>query len=95
MNVSVDTSGWPVLPHGLSQAEKQGKKKPRFAEFTCSHTEVGVLYWVAPSGTCVAHAREQVYRYAVLVTKAVIPNAFWGSAKNTKLMLSRKTLHCR
>ncbi|KZP22725.1 hypothetical protein FIBSPDRAFT_910389 [Athelia psychrophila] len=53
---------WPI-----SQAVKPSKVKPRFAEFTCSHTEV--------------------YRYAVLVTDAVIPKAFWGSTRNTKLVL--------
>ncbi|KAJ7227316.1 hypothetical protein GGX14DRAFT_347333, partial [Mycena pura] len=32
----------------------------------------------------------EIYRYAVLVSKAVIPPAFWGSEANFKLVLSRK-----
>ncbi|KAI0955894.1 hypothetical protein AcV7_006436 [Taiwanofungus camphoratus] len=66
-SVSVDSSGRPIFPHGLSQAQKQLKNKPRFVEFACSYTEV--------------------YRYAALVTNAVIPRAFWGCEKNRKLVL--------
>lgn len=42
-----DTS---VVPHGLSQAEKHVKHKPRFVEFACSHHEVSF---------CVQFGREQ------------------------------------
>ena len=31
----------------------------------------------------------QVYRFAVLVTKAVIPMDFWGSKNNFKVMMER------
>ncbi|KAF7974772.1 hypothetical protein HWV62_11243 [Athelia sp. TMB] len=63
LNISADTSAWPN-----TQTNKKSKIKPRFAEFTCSHTEV--------------------YRYAVLVTDAVIPKAFWGSTRNSRLMMA-------
>ncbi|KAF8206272.1 hypothetical protein K438DRAFT_1457948, partial [Mycena galopus ATCC 62051] len=32
----------------------------------------------------------EVYRYAVLVTKAVIPKVFWGSETNFKHVLRRE-----
>ena len=41
-STSFDSIGWPIVPHGLSQAERHLKHKPRFVEFACSHTEVGV-----------------------------------------------------
>ncbi|PSR75587.1 hypothetical protein PHLCEN_2v9067, partial [Hermanssonia centrifuga] len=67
--VSFDSTGQPISAQGLSQSSKQAKKKPRFAEFTCSHAEV--------------------YCYAVLVTKLVIPPAFWGSKKNFAVVKSK------
>ncbi|KAL1727288.1 hypothetical protein EV714DRAFT_172881, partial [Schizophyllum commune] len=32
---------------------------------------------------------EEVYRYASLITRTVIPKGFWGTADNTKLVLRR------
>ncbi|EIN09703.1 hypothetical protein PUNSTDRAFT_20563, partial [Punctularia strigosozonata HHB-11173 SS5] len=55
-----------ILATGLTQAEKQVKQKPRFADFECNHHEV--------------------FRYVILVTKAVIPGPFWGSADNFKVV---------
>ncbi|OBZ72156.1 Telomerase reverse transcriptase [Grifola frondosa] len=66
-NASVDSVGRSIVPHGLSQAQRHYKNKPRFAEFACNYAEV--------------------YRYAVLVTNAVIPKAFWGCDKNFKVVL--------
>jgi telomerase reverse transcriptase len=37
-------------------------------------------------------AQIKVYRYAALVTNAVIPKAFWGSSRNFKFVLGRKYL---
>jgi len=48
-STSVDSVGWPIVPHGPSQAERHVKNKPRFAEFACSHTEVGVYFPLRPS----------------------------------------------
>lgn len=45
-NLSIDLTGRPISVHGLSQAEKHSKNKPRFAEFMCSHTEVSSLPYV-------------------------------------------------
>ena len=42
-NVSFDSEGQTILPHGVSLAEAAVKKKPRFAEFICSYTEVGCI----------------------------------------------------
>ncbi|KAI0775158.1 hypothetical protein BD413DRAFT_471759 [Trametes elegans] len=33
---------------------------------------------------------DEVFRYAILVTKAVIPRAFWGSDKNFKVLMQCK-----
>lgn len=40
-NMSTDTVGRPIVPHGLSQARKHFKYKPRFAEFSCTFAEAG------------------------------------------------------
>ncbi|KAJ8494766.1 hypothetical protein ONZ51_g2140 [Trametes cubensis] len=61
-SISLDLSGRPIFVHDQSQARRQLKHKPRFAEFVC-----GV---------------DEVFRYAVLVTRAVIPKVFWGSKRN-------------
>ncbi|CDO70652.1 hypothetical protein BN946_scf184756.g19 [Trametes cinnabarina] len=66
-SVSLDSAGRPLVYHTQSQARKNAKFKPKFAEFIC-----GV---------------EEVYRYAVLVTKAVIPRALWGSDKNFNITM--------
>jgi len=39
-NTSVDSVGVPFTPRGASQAERQVKYKPKFAEFACSYVEV-------------------------------------------------------
>lgn len=39
-NTSVDSSGNPISPFGLTQAQKHARYKPRFVEFACSYTEV-------------------------------------------------------
>jgi len=39
-NTSVDSSGNPIPPFGLSEAQKHARNKPRFIEFACSHVEV-------------------------------------------------------
>jgi hypothetical protein len=89
-NASVDSEGWPIIAHGLSQAEKHVKHKPRFAEFACSHTEVSVYYQALIVPLLKLY---KIYRYAALITKAVIPKAFWGSDRNFKLVLGRTSLH--
>lgn len=38
--VSVDSSGHPFTPLGLTQAKAHARNKPRFVEFACSHLEV-------------------------------------------------------
>jgi len=42
----VDSISLPIIPQVISQAKKQHKLKPRFAEFACSHVEVGVCFWL-------------------------------------------------
>lgn len=66
-DISLDTSGNPILPMGATQAIRHAQNKPRFTEFECTHHEV--------------------FRYAALVTDAVIPKAFWGSAQNYSLVM--------
>ena len=39
INVSTDSAGRPIVPHGASQARKHCKYKPRFAEFSCTFVE--------------------------------------------------------
>ncbi|KAK7050869.1 Telomerase reverse transcriptase [Paramarasmius palmivorus] len=39
-NNSLDTEGNSILPMGQTQAEREAKRKPHFAEFCCSHEEV-------------------------------------------------------
>ena len=39
-NTSVDSSGNPIPPFGLTPAQKHARNKPRFVEFACSHVEV-------------------------------------------------------
>lgn len=39
INVSTDSVGRPIAPHGASQARKHFKYKPRFAEFSCTFAE--------------------------------------------------------
>lgn len=39
-NTSIDSSGNPIPPFGLTQAQKYARNKPRFIEFVCSHVEV-------------------------------------------------------
>ena len=68
-SISLDSAGRPIIPHIDSQARKQTKYKPRFAEFSAGANEV--------------------FRYAVLVTKAVIPKAFWGSEHNFEVIVLR------
>ncbi|EPT01422.1 hypothetical protein FOMPIDRAFT_1100516, partial [Fomitopsis schrenkii] len=77
VNVSTDSVGRPILPHGLSQARKHYKYKPRFAEFSCTFAEAGRSCWC------------HVYRYAMLVTDAVIPRIVWGCRKNRRLINER------
>ncbi|KAI0635988.1 hypothetical protein C8Q77DRAFT_606942 [Trametes polyzona] len=73
-SVSLDSAGRPVIVHDLSQARRQTKYKPKFAEFVCSPGEV--------------------YRYVVLVTKAVVPQAFWGSARNFDVVMQSEQAPC-
>lgn len=91
-SVSIDSADLSISPHGLSQAEKHTKPKPRFAEFACSQTQVNSCFTPDVMDNNVF---SQVYCYAVLVTEAVIPKAFWGSDKNFKLILERKCTCCR
>ena len=72
-SISLDSAGRPILPHVPSQARKQTKYKPRFAEFACTTNEV--------------------FRYAVTVTKAVIPKTFWGSDHNFEVTMQRALYH--
>ncbi|KAF8952484.1 hypothetical protein BDZ97DRAFT_1681569 [Flammula alnicola] len=39
-NISLDSTGNPIPPIGLTQARRHAKAKPRFVEFACSHVEV-------------------------------------------------------
>lgn len=39
-NDSLDSHGNTIIAKGLSQLREDSKLKPRFAEFTCSYTEV-------------------------------------------------------
>jgi hypothetical protein len=41
-DISVDSAGVPFTPRGLSQAEKEVRYKPKFAEFACSYVEVSL-----------------------------------------------------
>ena len=68
-SISLDSAGRPIIPHIDSQARKQAKYKPRFAEFSAGANEV--------------------FRYAVLVTQAVIPKMFWGSDHNFEVAMRR------
>ncbi|KLO08924.1 hypothetical protein SCHPADRAFT_798068, partial [Schizopora paradoxa] len=56
-----------ISAHGLSLANAHAKFKPKFADFTCSHTEVLL--------------------FARLITKEVIPHAFWGSDHNFNIIM--------
>ena len=91
-NTSVDSSGNPILPSGLTQAQKHAINKPRFIEFTCSHVEVRKRWrhWRLMSNTLDG----QVHRYVVLVTNAVVPKSLWGTKSNFKLVLQSKALFC-
>lgn len=42
-SISMNSTDSSILPHGLSQAEKNTVHKPRFAEFTCSQDQVNGL----------------------------------------------------
>ena len=83
-NTSVDSSGNPIPPFGLTQAQKQVRNKPRFIEFACSHLEVRKLWQL---WRLIFNLDCQVLRYVVLVTNAVIPKSFWGTKSNFKLVL--------
>ncbi|GLB40371.1 putative telomerase reverse transcriptase [Lyophyllum shimeji] len=76
-NTSVDSHGNSILPPGLTQAERDVKSKPRFADFACPPIEV--------------------FRYVALVTKTVIPKAFWGNEANFKVILRyvKEFIQCR
>ena len=69
---------------GNSTAKSHAKYKPRFAEFTCTHSQVSwcfLFLWTVKL-TC-----SKVFRYVRLVTKDVIPREFFGCDKNYKLIL--------
>lgn len=68
-SVSLDAAGRPMISHDISEARRQTKCKPRFAEFACGS--------------------DQVFRYAALVTKTIIPKAFWGSDMNFDVVMQR------
>jgi telomerase reverse transcriptase len=78
--VSNDTSHFSS---GLSEAKRHAKIKPRFAEFVCEYHEVCRPYVLVEGN----ESSRQVYRYVALVTKSVIPNSFWGSKHNLRLIL--------
>jgi hypothetical protein len=83
-NTSLDSNGSRILPFGSTQAQKHAVNKPRFAEFACTYVEVELSHL----GRYTDHLKpDQVYRYVVLVTNAVIPKAFWGSKRNLKFVL--------
>ena len=42
-SVSFDSFCQPIPAQGLSQARQLAKQKPRFAEFMCSYSEVGIF----------------------------------------------------
>ncbi|KAG7089455.1 hypothetical protein E1B28_011140 [Marasmius oreades] len=44
---SLDTAGNSILPIGLTQAEREAKRKPQFAEFCCPHGELVIpkAFW--------------------------------------------------
>ena len=42
-NASLDSSGNPIPPSSLTQAQKHARNKPRFIEFACSYVEVRKL----------------------------------------------------
>ncbi|KAI0719339.1 hypothetical protein C8T65DRAFT_569257 [Cerioporus squamosus] len=71
-SVSLDSAGRPIICHASSQARRQTKYKPRFAEFSYNTWDV-----------C---------RYAILVTKAVIPMDFWGGNHNFQLVMQRMSV---
>ena len=87
-NTSTDSNGRPIQPLGLTQAERYAQAKPKFTEFECSYEEVSrIRVWGLHS--C---SSTQVYRYASLITRTVIPKGFWGTADNMKLVLRRTFL---
>ena len=45
-NDSLDSDGNTIIAKGLTQLREDNKQKPRFAEFTCTYTEV-FLYVMA------------------------------------------------
>lgn len=47
-NTSVDSSGNPIVPYGLTQAKQHAKTKPRFAEFACTYVEVRFYVMLHP-----------------------------------------------
>ena len=78
-----------VSAHGLSSARAHAKFKPKFADFTCSHTEVRATL-ISPLPHCVCKAQDQytqVFFFARLITKEVIPNALWGSDYNFNIIM--------
>lgn len=84
-NTVLDSEGRSIQATGLSSAAQQVKQKPRFAEFMCSYAEVCTAYRHLLT-TISPPASSQVYRFAVAVTKTVIPMQFWGSQHNFKLV---------
>ena len=51
INVSTDSAGRPIVPHGASQARKHCKYKPRFAEFSCTFVEASRIILILRSAT--------------------------------------------
>lgn len=90
MNTSVNSSCGTIAPFGSNQAKRHAKVKPRFADFTCSPVEVSQFNFFRSA--CLT-ASIKVYRYVALVTRTVIPQAFWGSENNLKVILQCKGIN--
>ena len=47
---STDSTGLSIIPQDLSQAQRHAKKKPEFARFACSHSQVGSFHFLLSMG---------------------------------------------
>ena len=42
---STYSDGQTIVGCGLTQEKKEAAQKPRFVDFACSHSEVGIIAW--------------------------------------------------
>ena len=85
----LNTSLEPSCP-----STEDSKCKPRFAEFACSFVEV-ISQMFATGLLMCSTVLVQVFRFAVVVTKAVVPMSFWGGDENFRVVMNGKTyLRC-